>query len=91
MNPARDLKKIALDLSMSAHKAQDSNKHVADAISNLLSKIEDLLEDRASIEMAIHQTAGVESELSKDFYDADAHIDEAVRAFKMLKNEVIGI
>ena len=91
MNSVRDLKKIALDLSISARRAQDSNKHVADAISNLLSKIEDLLEARAGIEMGIHQTAGIESELSKDFYDADAHIDEAVRAFKMLRDEAIGI
>jgi len=68
-----------------------SKQDIATEISSLLTQLDNLVNSRANIERAIHEIEGEDSTLSKSFYDADVHIDEAIRSFKMLRNEALGI
>lgn len=87
MNQAKELKKIADDLN----KQSQEPSEIVREVSRLIEGIGNLEEIRGNIEQAIHQTHGAESNIAKDYYDADAHLDEANRAFKMLRNDLLGI
>ncbi|MCK5607665.1 hypothetical protein KAR91_37620 [Candidatus Pacearchaeota archaeon] len=87
MNPVRDLKKLANGLN----KQSQGSSAISEEVSKLLQAIEDLVAIRGNIEQAIHQSYGSDSPMSQAYYDADTHLDEASRAFKMLRDTILDL
>lgn len=90
MDSVENIKRI---LARSSYKVGSPENLVGEHLRRflILLQSDDLTEARADIERAIDETVGLNSQIAKDFYDADALIDSTIRAFKMLHNNVTHI